>query len=36
MPMEPLGDGRQVVRLATSWATPAAAVEAVCGAIADM
>lgn len=36
MPMDPLGDGRRIVRLAASWATPDAAVDAVCAAVADM
>lgn len=36
MPMQPLDDGRMVARLATSWATAEAAVDAVCAAIADM
>ena len=36
MPMDALDDGRSVVRLATSWATSDAAVDAVCAAIADM
>lgn len=36
MPMDALDDGRNVVRLATSWATSDAAVDAVCAAIAEM